>query len=485
MSEKDPPRIPARDQVQGISLEQMDEKLRGDLKLRNDMIGARIGNVVIESKIATGGMAVVYLGRQDMTGRKVAVKILRPERQLSYRDREYFVREAKALGQIRHPHLVELYSAGVTEDGRHFMILEYVPGRTLREVIEQDGALEPLRCMRLFRQLLLALEAAHATGIVHRDLKPDNVLVEPLERGRERLRLADLGLVKFTSKRLPALTGHGMTVGTPCYMSPEQVRGEPLDARSDLYTVGVLLFESLTSYLPYPEEKTVDGLLDHILDTRPAKLTRADRKFKRLPGVQRLLDGLMAKDPAGRLPTAADVIRELDNIVETELSQDVADAQAARLTENLPRMEESPDHIKKGILISFEARKQGQPSSMLPSLLRRLRSTLEAGGICVAHREGAMATFGMHSTRRNIELLASLPRLLRQVQGEFSEYTVGAGVVFGPFGVSEQGAPQAPELMERAATLANGAQDGQVLIPRDAAAVFGVEDDAVQGSNPK
>ena len=170
------------------------------------------------------------------------------------------------------------------------MVLEFVPGRTLRQIVEDEGAMEPLRCLRLFRQLLLALEAVHATGILHRDLKPDNVLIESLEGGKERLRLADLGLVKFTEAKMPALTGHGMTVGTPCYMSPEKVRGEKLDARSDLYTVGVLLFEAMTSYLPYPEEKTVDSLLDHILDTKPAKLVRVDKRFKRFPGIQMLLD---------------------------------------------------------------------------------------------------------------------------------------------------------------------------------------------------
>jgi tRNA A-37 threonylcarbamoyl transferase component Bud32 len=465
-----------RENVQGVSLEQLGEQLQDNLNLRGDMIGARVGNVVIESKIATGGMAVVYLGRQEITGRKVAVKILRPERQLSYRDREYFVREGRALGQIRHPHLVELYAAGVTEDGRHYMILEYVPGRNLREVIEQDGALEPLRCMRLFRQLLLALEAAHATGIVHRDLKPDNVLVEPLERNRERLRLADLGLVKFTTKRLPALTGHGMTVGTPCYMSPEQVRGESLDARSDLYTVGVLMFEALTSYLPYPEEKTVDGLLDHILDTHPAKLTRADRKFKRLPGIQALLDRLMAKAPEDRPADAAEVVQDIDRILETELSKDVAEAQATRPTETLAVIADTPTRVAEGILITFELRRQGQPAPISPQILRLLRETLEVGGICCAQRAEAQATFGMPSSRANIELLARLPGLLRAAQSQFEGCTIGAGVVFGAFEVSPEGAPVAAPLLERAQALAQGAQDGQVLIPRDAAPVFGVKD---------
>ena len=445
---------------------------------RDDLIGATIGDVRIESRIATGGMAVVYLGRQEHTDRKVAVKVLRPERQLSYRDREYFAREAKALGKIRHPHLVELYGAGTTLDGRHYMVLEYVPGRTLRQMVEEEGKLEPLRCLRLFRQLLLALEAVHATGILHRDLKPDNILVESLEGGKkERLRLADLGLVKFTSAKLPALTGHGMTVGTPCYMSPEQVRGEKLDERSDLYTVGVLLFEAMTSYLPYPEEKTVDSLLDHILDTKPAKLTRVDKRFKRTPGIQILLDGLMAKRRKERPRTAAEVVKVVDRLIETDLIGDVQAALDAEDESSPQRGSGDFDYIPDGILIAVvtKARDSGGGVAPPPDLLRKLRAFLDDACVMAGRRHGAQATFGFLRTKEAIRATRALPRLVEKVRGDFPDYAIGVGVAFGEFRVGHDGGPEDCQTLHDALRLAASAKDGQVLIPRETARQFGLQ----------
>jgi hypothetical protein len=447
---------------------------------RDTLIGATIGDVKIESRIATGGMAVVYLGRQEHTNRKVAVKILRPERQLSYRDREYFAREAKALGKIRHPHLVELYGAGTTSDGRHYMILEFVPGRTLRQLVEEEGRLEPLRCLRLFRQLLLALEAVHATGILHRDLKPDNILVESLEGGKkERLRLADLGLVKFTSAKLPALTGHGMTVGTPCYMSPEQVRGKKLDERSDLYTVGVLLFEAMTSYLPYPEEKTVDSLLDHILDTRPAKLTRVDKRFKRMPGIQVLLDRLMAKRRKERPRTSADVIKIVDRLIETDLIGEVQAALDAEDDSAPGSGDTGFDYVSDGILIALvtTARDGGGGVAPPPDLLRRLRAFLDDAGVMAARRQGAQASFGFVRSDQSIRATRALPRLVEQVRDNFPDYAIGVGVAFGEFDVDKDGCPVDGPTLNDALRLAASAKDGQVLIPRQTAQEFGLRNE--------
>ncbi len=460
----------------GVRLEGAQAKLEGSL------IGSRVGDTMIVSEIARGGMAVVYLGRQDFTNRQVAVKVLRPERQLSYRDREYFLREAQAMGQIRHPHLVELYSAGVTDDGRNYMIMEYVPGRTLRQIVEEEGPLEPLRCVRLFRQLLLALEAVHATGIVHRDLKPDNVLIETLEGGKkERLRLADLGLVKFIERKMPRLTGHGMTVGTPCYMSPEQVRGEGLDPRSDLYTIGVLMFEAVTSYLPYPEEKNVDGLLDHILDTPPAKLVRADRKFERFPGLQLLLDRLMAKAADRRPSNAAEVIHTFERLLETDLVGDVQAAleahEEAEEVETIPEPEVPGQIIvQEGVLIAFTVRDRhsAEAVSAPPTLLRRLRTWLQEGEVRCAQRSASLATFGMQRTDKALRVVGGLPRLIEHVHDEFPQHTIGVGVAFGAFSVDEDDAPVEGVTLKRVHKLARHAKPGQVLIPRTEASTFGL-----------
>lgn len=458
---------------------------RGSPEDPMNMIGRRIGNVRVESKIATGGMAVVYLGRQELTGRKVAVKLLKPERQVSYRDREYFVREAQALGEIRHPNLVELYSAGMTAEGCHYMVLEFVPGRTLRQLVEDEGALEPLRCVRLFRQLLLALEAVHATGIIHRDLKPDNLLIESLGNGKERLRLADLGLVKFTERRMRPLTGHGMTVGTPCYMAPEQVRGEKLDGRSDLYTMGVLMFEALTTYLPYPEEKNIDGLLDHILETKPARLTRADPKFARFPGVQVLVDRLMAKDPDDRPESAREVIGAVEHLLKTDLkgaleaaiaAHDATNDEIADVAASPAARESESKTVDPGVLVVFQTslRESGQGAPPPPGLLRYLRQWLERGQLCAAHRQGPTATFGLRHEELTLKLLAGLPNMVQRASQAFPDFAIGAGVAFGAFEIDADAQPVESQTLRQARRLASSAKPGQVLIPRSKAVALGL-----------
>lgn len=450
-------------------------------------IGRTLENVTIESLIAVGGMGVIYLGKEKLTDRDVAVKILRPERQRSDRDREYFVREAQALSQIRHPNLVELYHVGMTEDGRHYMILEYVPGRTLREIVEEEGALPPLRCVRLFRQLLLALEATHAHGILHRDLKPDNLLIEKLQRGKERLRLADLGLVKFTQRQMTRLTDVGMTVGTPCYMSPEQVRGMDLDPRSDLYTTGVLMFEALTTYLPYPKARDVDELLDHILEATPAKLTRANPDFGRLPELQRLLDRLLHKNPAERPRTAAEVIDVVDRILETELSGDIK----AALQEHEKRYGDDGSFIgalrsgvelseteigirhrqntrkastpRRGIVVAVRAvdRQTGSEAAPPPSVLRKLRTWLETGGeLVAAQRKGTVATFALGERETTGRMLSGLAYLFDRVSEE--ELALCAGVCSGPFEVGDNSEPSG-QTVQRAVDYARRAGLSGVL----------------------
>lgn len=459
-----------------------DDQLPGGDDQAREFLGKTLDNVTIESLIAVGGMGVIYLGREQLTERKVAVKILRPDRQRSDRDREYFVREARALSQIRHPNLVELYHVGTTPDGRHYMVLEFVPGRTLRELVEQEGALEPLRCVRLFRQLLLALEATHAHGILHRDLKPDNLLIETLQRGKERLRLADLGLVKFTRHALPRLTDVGMTVGTPCYMAPEQVRGQELDPRSDLYTTGVLLFEALTTYLPYPRAKDVDELLDHILEATPAQLVRANARFSRLPGLQSLLDSLLAKDPVHRPTSAAKVIEIIDHLLETELSGDVRAAlkehearygdDGTTLRAELERSHHQPHHARRAAtglrvedcaVFTFCAftRATQEPTAPSPALLRRLRAWLEVGGdIIAAARDGSFATFALHHSDTLQRVLVGLPWLLQRAAAA-EDLLLCVGAASGSLRIERDGIPISEGAIRRARALIPRLHPGQ------------------------
>src|SRR3954470_13773877 len=224
----------------------------------------RIGNVLQEryrilSKIPSGAMGVVYKGERMQLGRPVAVKFLHPwiAAQKAFLSR--FENEARAMSRLAHPHTVSVIDFGV--DGAPYLVMDYVTGRTLREVLQADRRLAPARALALVRQLLAGLGHAHAQGIIHRDLKPENLILTDEPGLDEHLRILDFGLAKLRDG--PAMTA-GMAVGTPSYMSPEQSGAEGnVDARSDIYSVGVLLFELLAGRKPFEAQQIGELILMH------------------------------------------------------------------------------------------------------------------------------------------------------------------------------------------------------------------------------
>jgi serine/threonine-protein kinase len=229
--------------------------------------------------------------------------------------RPRFEREALALAALSHPNIVRLQDYGVTS-GLQYLVMELIEGRTLREVIDQDGPLTVPRAIALTRQLAHALAYAHEQNIVHRDLKPLNVLVQALPHQPEHLKVLDFGFAKFLpGSELEAgapVTRAGITFGSPAYISPEQCTGDAIDGRADLYSVGVLLFEMLTGKPPF-EGEISDLLRQHIqaapprlADKLPALADRAD--------VQALVDKLLEKSRAQRYANAGDLLAALDEI---------------------------------------------------------------------------------------------------------------------------------------------------------------------------
>src|SRR4051812_18960449 len=257
----------------------------------------------IEGLVGRGGMGVVYRATQLALERPVALKLITPDLAEDESFRERFKRESRTAAQIEHPHVIPVHEAGEA-DGQLFIAMRLIDGVDLREVIRRNGRVDPSRAVALLSQIASALDAAHARGLVHRDIKPGNVLIA-VEDGRDHAYLTDFGLSKQLGSE-SAVTKTGMFVGTVDYIAPEQIRGLPLDARSDVYSLGCLLFHTLTGRVPFERDTDVAKIFAHMSEPPPAVR-------EEVPGVPPELDGVlrraMAKEPADRYPSAADLGR--------------------------------------------------------------------------------------------------------------------------------------------------------------------------------
>jgi serine/threonine protein kinase len=244
-----------------------------------ELIGRTIADkYAIDSYLGGGGMGAVYRARQVGLDKLVAIKILHSEFATETSFVTRFKREAKAASRIDHPNSMRVLDFGQEPDGLLYIVMEYLAGRSLYKIFRDEAPLEPERIIDLFRQALGALAAAHDLGIIHRDLKPDNIIV--MQRtgdegvSGEHVKVCDFGIAKFTENTqvtaAEKLTADGTIIGTPDYLSPEQARSEGIDARSDLYSMGVMLFEALTGQTPFHADTPLGIVLQH-LDAEPPK----------------------------------------------------------------------------------------------------------------------------------------------------------------------------------------------------------------------
>ncbi|HVI02442.1 MAG TPA: serine/threonine-protein kinase [Enhygromyxa sp.] len=269
------------------------------------MIGREvIGQYVIVDKLGEGGMGEVYLADQPAIGRQVAIKIVHPQTRERDHDEhvERFRNEAKAAASLESPHIVQIFNWGELEDGTLFMAMEYLPGRTLAQLLEERGALEPELAVAVAEQICAALGEAHAAGIVHRDLKPSNIML--IERGEQSnfAKVLDFGVAKLEGSDI---TRSGAMFGTPQYMSPEQLRGDGLDGRSDLYSLGVMLYEMLAGKLPFSSPTAVGFVTAHLHEQPPPLPTQVPRALAEVVMI------LLAKHAHERPANAAAVVSEL------------------------------------------------------------------------------------------------------------------------------------------------------------------------------
>ncbi len=232
------------------------------------------GGYVIVELIGTGGMGSVYRGEQSALGRSVAIKIIHQHLLSDEASSARFITEARAASRLNHPNSVSVFDFGKTDDGAPYLVMEYLRGKDLSRVMHEDGWLPIRRVVEVIRQVLLALGQAHELGIIHRDLKPENIVLEPMRGGADFVKVVDFGLAKLQGEaQTPVdsrrVTRPGIVCGTPDYMAPEQGRGDTLDARADLYAVGVVLFLLLTGRLPFEAESPTQVVLMHLTVAPP------------------------------------------------------------------------------------------------------------------------------------------------------------------------------------------------------------------------
>ena len=241
------------------------------------MLGVTLpGGYVILELIGVGGMGRVYRAEQTALGRTVAVKIIHPSLLGDESAAARFITEARTASLLNHPNSVSVIDFGKTDNGQLYLVMEYLRGLDVARVMYDEGPLPFVRIIDILRQVLAALAEAHHLGIIHRDLKPENVVIEPMRTGGDFVKVVDFGLAKLlTGNKGPGITATGIVCGTPDYMSPEQGRGDTLDARSDLYAVGVILFQLLTSKLPFEAESPTQVVLMHLTVPAPDPRTVA------------------------------------------------------------------------------------------------------------------------------------------------------------------------------------------------------------------
>ena len=265
-----------------------------------------IGRYKILSELGRGSMAKVYLALDPVVDRKVALKVISPNGPVDAVTwqtlRTRFLLEARAAGKLQHPNAVAIYDADTDEEsGLSYIAMEWVDGRSLDKMLGTRGPMPIETTLSIIQQVAAALDAAHSQGLIHRDIKPANILIGEDSQAK----LSDFGIVKFEDMRL---TSTGGVMGTPLYMSPEQVRGETLDGRSDLFSLGVVLYQCLTGAAPFTAE-TVAGLTHQILNANPRAPHWSDPSIP--DSLSAAVLGALAKNPSARPQSGAELTQQL------------------------------------------------------------------------------------------------------------------------------------------------------------------------------
>ncbi len=289
--------------------------------LRAESGGDLVGSILadryrIERKLGEGGMGAVYLGEHVKMRRKSAIKVLTKALAHDADAVARFNREAANAARINHPNVCAIYDFGETSEGLIYLAMEYIEGETLNELLRREGPLPPRRAARLLVQAGDALQAAHDLGIVHRDLKPDNVMVSRGRDGADVVKVVDFGIAKaIGGEEGQKVTKTGLVIGTPEYMSPEQLSGDVLDGRSDVYSLALVGFRALTGDLPFPADTAQEALIKRLTD-EPLKLAQVYPEGAFSDELQAAMDRALQRMPGDRYPGAAPFVQDVKQAIE-------------------------------------------------------------------------------------------------------------------------------------------------------------------------
>jgi eukaryotic-like serine/threonine-protein kinase len=322
------------------------------------LVGRKLdGRYEVLGRLGEGGAGVVYRGRQAHLDRLVAIKVLHEDRAAIPQWRHRFQREARALSALAHPNIVPVTDSGI-DRGVPFLVMELLNGKTLKSLI-REGPLPLWRALDIARQTLRGLAFAHGKGIVHRDLKPANVFLQALPDQADHVRLLDFGMVKFlegsSARTMAELTRAGAWMGTPAYMSPEQVKGEPADARTDVYAAGVLLFELLTGQRPFVADSREGYMGAHLTQPVPS-LAKLRPGLTHTRFLQAMITRAMAKKPEERFEDADTMLAALEGIVSRLPAAPLSSGRAEARRTSVAQASSAPQsgsHFWRGAIMVF------------------------------------------------------------------------------------------------------------------------------------
>src|SRR5580704_8646374 len=305
-----------------------------------DLIGHEIaGRIRIFSKLGEGGMGAVYRGEQLSLKRTVAVKVLRPELSANQQLQRRFEAEAQAIAMLQHPNIVQVFDFGQDSDGSLFIAMELIDGQSLRAVLAAEGPLHPVRAFHLGLQISASLVEAHSHNIVHRDLKPANVMLQHKGRQRDVARVLDFGIAKLrddSRQSQATMTQAGHMLGTPQYMAPEQIRGDAIDGRTDIYALGCLIYEMVTARPPF-EATTVIAMLSKHLTENPIPPSQRRPDLGLPHGIDQVVLAAMAKEPSRRPATMEQYADMLAGVMQALPANSVAVATPSSAAAMMPQ----------------------------------------------------------------------------------------------------------------------------------------------------
>ncbi|HEY2745731.1 MAG TPA: serine/threonine-protein kinase [Polyangia bacterium] len=302
------------------------------------MLGRTVGNYVVERKIGEGGMGAVYLARHPRIGKEVAVKVLLPAMSRDPELVQRFFVEAKAAAEIKDAHIVDVLDFGELDDGSSYIVMEWLEGRSLAELLGAETRLPLSRAQKIARGIGRALSAAHARGIVHRDLKPDNIFLVRHDDDHDFVKVLDFGIAKLMDGT-DVKTRAGAILGTPYYMSPEQCQGRSVDTRADVYSLGVILYQMVTGRLPFEGQSLGELLMAHLSRAPPRPRTFEPSLP---PAAEEALLQALAKDPEERFARVEALVTAFcgDTVAEAATAPVVAAPVVAAPAPNLGRTSE-------------------------------------------------------------------------------------------------------------------------------------------------